>query len=94
MMLCFGSYTWKIYAKKVLNMGSTYTFWRQLNKDQKKAKERYIQLFYNLLFKNLVCFFGALFAYNRNRLSRLLVDIVCFGSLRIAVSLTVLKCLY
>ncbi|XP_023551675.1 sucrose synthase 5-like [Cucurbita pepo subsp. pepo] len=47
-------YTWKIYAKKVLNMGSTYTFWRQLNKDQKKAKERYIQLFYNLLFKNLV----------------------------------------
>ncbi|XP_022938555.1 sucrose synthase 5-like [Cucurbita moschata] len=47
-------YTWKIYAKKVLNMGSTYTFWRQLNKDQKRAKERYIQLFYNLLFKNLV----------------------------------------
>ncbi|XP_022993081.1 sucrose synthase 5-like [Cucurbita maxima] len=47
-------YTWKIYAKKVLNMGSTYTFWRQLNKDQKKAKERYIQMFYNLLFKDLV----------------------------------------
>ncbi|XP_022141347.1 sucrose synthase 5-like isoform X2 [Momordica charantia] len=47
-------YTWKIYANKVLNMGSTYTFWRQLNKDQKQAKQRYNQMFYNLLFKNLV----------------------------------------
>lgn len=47
-------YTWKIYANKVLNMGTTYTFWKQLNKDQKQAKQRYIQMFYNLLFKNLV----------------------------------------
>ena len=48
------SYTWKIYATKVLNMGSTYGFWRQLNKDQKNAKNRYLQLFYNLLFRKLV----------------------------------------
>ncbi|KAJ0966792.1 hypothetical protein J5N97_023709 [Dioscorea zingiberensis] len=46
-------YTWKIYANKVLNMGSTYTFWRQLNKEQKHAKERYLQMLYNLQFRNL-----------------------------------------
>ncbi|XP_041002462.1 sucrose synthase 6-like [Juglans microcarpa x Juglans regia] len=46
-------YTWKIYANKVLNMANIYSFWRQLNKDQKKAKQRYVQMFYNLLFRNL-----------------------------------------
>lgn len=47
-------YTWKIYANKVLNMGSLYSFWRQLNKDQKQAKQRYIQMFYTLQYRNLV----------------------------------------
>ncbi|XP_077220041.1 sucrose synthase 7-like isoform X2 [Tasmannia lanceolata] len=47
-------YTWKIYANKVLNMGSIYSFWRQLNKEEKQAKQRYLQMFYNLEFKNLV----------------------------------------
>ncbi|XP_038971006.1 sucrose synthase 7-like isoform X2 [Phoenix dactylifera] len=46
-------YTWKIYATKVLNMGSVYGFWRQQNKDEKQAKQRYIQLLYNLQFRNL-----------------------------------------
>ncbi|RDY04366.1 Sucrose synthase 5, partial [Mucuna pruriens] len=48
------SYTWKIYANKMVNMGNIYTFWRQVNKEQKEAKQRYIQMFYNLIFKNLV----------------------------------------
>ncbi|CAN1758850.1 Sucrose synthase 5 [Linum perenne] len=47
-------YTWRIYAKKMLNMGSMYTFWRNLYKDQKVAKQRYIQLLYNLQFRKLV----------------------------------------
>ncbi|KAL6549511.1 Sucrose synthase 6 [Orobanche hederae] len=46
-------YTWKIYANKVLNMGVTYGFWRQLNKEQKQAKQRYIDIFYNLQFRKL-----------------------------------------
>ncbi|KAK9278694.1 hypothetical protein L1049_028268 [Liquidambar formosana] len=46
-------YTWKIYANRVLNMGSIYGFWRQLNKETKQAKQRYLQLFYNLQFRNL-----------------------------------------
>ncbi|TKY44901.1 Sucrose synthase 6 [Spatholobus suberectus] len=46
-------FTWKIYANKVLNMGSIYGFWRRLNKDQNMAKERYIQMLYNLQFRNL-----------------------------------------
>ncbi|KAG2715262.1 hypothetical protein I3760_03G068700 [Carya illinoinensis] len=50
-------YTWKIYANKVLNMANIYSFWRKLNKDQKKAKQRYVQMFYNLLFRNLVCYY-------------------------------------
>lgn len=47
-------YTWKIYANKVMNMGSIYNFWRQVNKDEKQAKQRYLQMFFNLQFKNLV----------------------------------------
>ncbi|GLT57694.1 hypothetical protein SLA2020_306480 [Shorea laevis] len=47
-------YTWKIYANKVLNMGCIYSFWRQLNKEQKQAKQRYIHAFYNLHFSNQV----------------------------------------
>ncbi|KAL0417319.1 UNVERIFIED_CONTAM: Sucrose synthase 7 [Sesamum latifolium] len=46
-------YTWKIYANKVLNMGLAYGFWRQLNQEQKKAKQRYIDIFYNLQFRKL-----------------------------------------
>ncbi|CAK7327902.1 unnamed protein product [Dovyalis caffra] len=46
-------YTWKIYASKVLNMGSVYGFWRQMNSEQKLAKQRYIETFYNLQFRNL-----------------------------------------
>lgn len=56
LILIFCSYTWKIYANKVLNMGSIYTFWRTLYKDQKQAKQRYIDTFYNLEFRNLVYF--------------------------------------
>ncbi|XP_019093340.1 PREDICTED: sucrose synthase 6-like [Camelina sativa] len=46
-------YTWKIYAEKLLKMGSIYGFWRQVNEDQKKAKQRYIDMLYNLQFKQL-----------------------------------------
>jgi sucrose synthase len=49
-----GSYTWKIYATKVLNMGSMYGFWRTLNKEERVAKQCYLQMFYNLQFRNLV----------------------------------------
>uniref|UniRef100_A0ACD5USG1 Uncharacterized protein n=1 Tax=Avena sativa TaxID=4498 RepID=A0ACD5USG1_AVESA len=47
-------YTWKIYATKVLNMGAMYGFWRTLNKEERLAKQRYMQMFYNLQFRNLV----------------------------------------
>ncbi|XP_012568488.1 sucrose synthase 6-like [Cicer arietinum] len=47
-------YTWKIYANKLVNMGNIYTFWRVVNKEEKKAKQRYIHMFYNFLFRNLV----------------------------------------
>ncbi|KAE8727129.1 Sucrose synthase 6 [Hibiscus syriacus] len=46
-------YTWEIYANKLLDMGSTYGFWRQLNKEQILAKQRYIQLLFNLQFRKL-----------------------------------------
>ncbi|EXB80246.1 Sucrose synthase 2 [Morus notabilis] len=47
-------YTWKIYANKVLNMGATYGFWRKMSKEQKLAKQRYIQMLYSLQFRDLV----------------------------------------
>jgi sucrose synthase len=45
-MIHDGSYTWKIYAPKVLNMGSTYGFWRTLNMEEKIAKQCYLQMFH------------------------------------------------
>ncbi|RAL43590.1 hypothetical protein DM860_017333 [Cuscuta australis] len=47
-------YTWKIYADKVLNMGSVYSFSRNVLNDQKQASLSYIRAFYQLQFKNLV----------------------------------------
>ncbi|XP_021856028.1 sucrose synthase 5 isoform X2 [Spinacia oleracea] len=47
-------YTWKIYANKLLNMGNMYTFWKMLNCKEKLAKQRYVQMFYNLEYRNLV----------------------------------------
>ncbi|KAJ4834562.1 Sucrose synthase 6 [Turnera subulata] len=46
-------YTWKIYANKALTMGSIYGFGRQMNREQRLAKHRYIDTFYNLQFRNL-----------------------------------------
>ncbi|VFQ92885.1 unnamed protein product [Cuscuta campestris] len=46
-------FTWKIYAEKVLNMGSAYGCWRAMHSKQKHAKLRYIELFYNLHMRNL-----------------------------------------
>ncbi|KAL5214480.1 hypothetical protein ABZP36_003632 [Zizania latifolia] len=46
-------YTWKIYATRVLNMGSTYAFWKTLNKEERQAKQCYLRMFYNLQFRNL-----------------------------------------
>lgn len=51
--LC-GSYTWKIYANKVLNMGSLYGFWKKVNNKEKLAKQRYLQMFYDLQFETQV----------------------------------------
>ncbi|PAN08697.2 hypothetical protein PAHAL_1G460700 [Panicum hallii] len=46
-------YTWQIYATKVLNMASMYGFWRTMDKGERQAKQRYLQMFYNLQFRKL-----------------------------------------
>lgn len=46
-------YTWRIYANRVLNIGSIYGFWRQINKGPKNAKQKYIDLIYNLKFRKM-----------------------------------------
>lgn len=54
-MLVYGwSYTWQIYATKVLNMASIYGFWRTLDKEERQAKQHYLHMFYNLQFRKLV----------------------------------------
>nr|GMC59745.1 sucrose synthase 7-like [Ipomoea batatas] len=55
-------YTWKIYANKVLNMGSMYGFWKTLFPDQKQASQRYIQAFYQLQYRNLVYIYSPIFS--------------------------------
>lgn len=45
----------------MLNMGSMYGFWKQLNKENKQVKQRYIDILYDLQFKKLVSRFLFLF---------------------------------
>lgn len=60
-------------------MGTIYGFWRQLYKDQKLAKQRYIQMFYNLQFRNLVCKQNVEYEYNLFGYSSFLLDDYSFN---------------
>ncbi|KAG7944389.1 hypothetical protein I3843_15G099000 [Carya illinoinensis] len=52
------SYTWKSCANKLLNMEAVPGFWRQMNKEKKLAKQKHIDMFYNLQFRNLGSFYN------------------------------------
>lgn len=50
----YESYTWKIYAEKLLNLASVYGFWKYISNREIHQSQRYMEMFYILKYRNLV----------------------------------------
>jgi len=48
------SYTWKIYAEKLLTLSAVYGFWKYVSKLHRREAQRYLEMFYTLKFRELV----------------------------------------
>jgi hypothetical protein len=48
------SYTWKIYAEKLINLTNIFGFWKYLSKNNKREIQRYMKMFYILKYQQLV----------------------------------------
>eukprot|EP01018_Ginkgo_biloba_P031503 Gb_22873 [translate_table: standard] len=50
----YESYTWKIYAEKLINLAGIYGFWKYVSKSGRRETQRYMEMFYILKYRNLV----------------------------------------
>jgi len=47
-------YTWKLYASRLMTLSRVYGFWKYVSNLERDETRRYLQMFYGLMFKNLV----------------------------------------
>ncbi|KDO73800.1 hypothetical protein CISIN_1g003947mg [Citrus sinensis] len=47
-------YTWKIYSERLLNLSGVYGFWKHLSKLDCREKNRYLEMFYSLMYRKQV----------------------------------------
>ncbi|KAH9288379.1 hypothetical protein KI387_032496 [Taxus chinensis] len=50
----YESYTWKIYAEKLINLTALYGFWKYISKRGRRETRRYMEMFYILKYRDLV----------------------------------------
>ncbi|GLJ52621.1 hypothetical protein SUGI_1119950 [Cryptomeria japonica] len=50
----YESYTWKIYAEKLINLTALYGFWKHISKQGQHESKRYMDMFYILKYRELV----------------------------------------
>lgn len=50
----YDCYTWKIYAKKLINLANIYGYWKHISKKDKREIQRYMKMFYTLKYQQLV----------------------------------------
>lgn len=50
----YDCYTWKIYAKKLINLTNIYGYWKHISKKNRREIQRYMKMFYTLKYQNLV----------------------------------------
>ena len=48
------NYTWKLYAARLMTLSRVYGFWKFVSNLERDETRRYLQMFYGLMFKNLV----------------------------------------
>ncbi|KAG0601391.1 hypothetical protein M758_11G106700 [Ceratodon purpureus] len=49
----YSSYTWKIYAERLLTLSAVYGFWKYVSKLHRREAQRYLEMFYILKFREL-----------------------------------------
>lgn len=47
-------YTWKLYASRLMTLSRIYGFWKYVTDLERDETRRYLEMFYGLMFKNLV----------------------------------------
>lgn len=47
-------FTWKLYANRLLTQSRIYGFWKYVTDLNRKETKRYLEMFYGLMFKNLI----------------------------------------
>ena len=48
-------YTWKIYSERLMTLAGVYGFWKYVSKLERRETRRYLEMFYILKFRELVC---------------------------------------
>ncbi len=46
-------YTWKLYAKRLMTLSRIYGFWKFITHTERQENKRYLEMFYNLMYKRL-----------------------------------------
>lgn len=46
-------YTWKLYAKRLMTLSRIYGFWKFITHSERQENKRYLEMFYNLMYKRL-----------------------------------------
>ena len=46
------AYTWKLYAKRLLNLSRIYGYWKFISNIEREETRRYLEMFYGLMFKS------------------------------------------
>jgi sucrose synthase len=50
----YEKYTWKIYAERLMMLSGVYGFWKYVSKLERQETRRYLEMFYFLIYINLV----------------------------------------
>ncbi|KAF3322755.1 sucrose synthase 4 [Carex littledalei] len=48
-------YTWKRYSERLMTLAGVYSFWKYVSKLERRETRRYLEMFYILKFRDLVC---------------------------------------
>lgn len=46
-------YTWKLYSRRLMTLSRIYGFWRFMTRTERQENNRYLEMFYNLMYKRL-----------------------------------------
>uniref|UniRef100_A0A1D1ZFE8 Sucrose synthase n=1 Tax=Anthurium amnicola TaxID=1678845 RepID=A0A1D1ZFE8_9ARAE len=51
----YEKYTWKLYSERLMTLSGVYGFWKYVSNLERRETRRYLEMFYALKYRNLVC---------------------------------------